>query len=391
LFLTPLLLLVGFMETIFWRGRECWPAAWILEAFKADPSTLYGPRYFQPAIDEVRIKILQEGNVDVLTLGSSRVTRFRATMFAPMEQRFLNAGLMVTNVSELVSFTSLFLDGKLPLPKVLIVGIDPWWMKKTDERENAKIPPAALLVQHDITVSPAAHLEAMRTFLSKVSIPWEIFRPDARTKDPFYGDNAIGLGAILNGNCYRADGSILSCEQITDYLKTGHYVDREKPPIIDRIRQRTMRFNPSSGVSWKKADKIIAALAALKAKGVEVYAFLPPFSTEADKALYEIKDLSTWYREYRTEFLQRLRAAGIICADVPSPALYGQSDDTMLDGFHAGDVLTTYIVEDLVKRAPAGSVLSRVDVPHLQQIRTGPGVIPIALDVPDSLRAAVGK
>lgn len=386
LFLAPLLLLVGFMEAIFWRGRECWPASWIRQEFKADPDTLYGPRYFQPAIDEVRLEILREGSVEVLALGSSRVTRFRATMFAPMETRFLNAGLMVTNVSELESFASLFLDGRLPLPKVIIVGIDPWWMKNLDEKSSPKLSPSELLAHPNATVSAAAHLEAMRTFLGNVNVPWGIFSPSHQPKDPFYGHNAIGLGAMLNGNCYRTDGSILSCEQIADYLATGHYVDRETPPIIERIRNRTMRFNPSSGVNWKKANRIIAALAALKAKGIEVYAFLPPFSTESDKALREIDELSTWYREYRVDFLQRLREAGIVTVDVPTPAIYGLSDDTMTDGFHASDFLMAYVVEDLVKQAPRDGVLGSVDLDHLRKIRTGPGVVPVALDVPPAMR-----
>jgi hypothetical protein len=77
--------------------------------------------------------------------------------------------------------------------------------------------------------------------------------------------------------------------------------------------------------------------------------------------------------------------AGIVCVDARSPATYGLTDDYMIDGFHPGDVFMTYVVEDLVRRAPAGSTLATVDLDHLRQLRQQPGVIPISLDPPPSL------
>ena len=120
-----------------------------------------------------------------------------------------------------------------------------------------------------------------------------------------------------------------------------------------------------------------------------MYGFLPPFSTECDEALQQADGLSDWYRDYRTEFLQRVNAAGIVCVDVRSPATYGLTDDYMIDGFHPGDVLMTHIVEDLVRRAPSGSTLSAIDLEHLRQLRQRTGVIPISLDPPPRLQPKV--
>jgi hypothetical protein len=237
-------------------------------------------------------------------------------------------------------------------------------------------------------LSPVAHLEAARRFLSQTVIPWQVLQPGFASKDKYYGYNAIGIGA-LSGNSYRSDCSVQNCSQMADYVKKGRYRDRETPPVIERIRTRTLRFGETPGIDWKGAGKIIAALEALQAKGVEVYAFLPPFSTECHEALQEAKGLSVWYEEYRTEFLRRMNAAGIVCIDVPSPETYGLTDEYMIDGFHAGDVLLTYVVEDMVKRAPAGSTLAAVDLNHLRALRQRPGAIPLCFDPPPALASKV--
>lgn len=381
----PLLLAAAFFETVFWRSRECWPAAWVLQAFERDARTLYGPRYFAPAIHEVRLARLAKGNVKIFALGSSRVTQFRAPMFVPMQDEFLNGGMMANSVPELLSAAALFTEGRLPAPRTVIVGIDPWWMK----RGSPDAPAQGFGVEGN-AVSAVAHLEAIRRFLARPLLPRQVLRPGFDHKDTFYGYEAIGLGA-LSGNAYRADGSVLNCAYIADFLKTHTYRDRETPPVITRIRNRGAHFRPTSGIDWERADKVIAALAALKAKGIEVYSFLPPFSTECDRELETAEGVSVWYSEYRTEFFQRVKAAGIVCVNVPSPVTYGLTDDYMIDGFHPGDVLMTYIVEDLARRAPAGSTLAALDLENLRQLRQRPGVIPISLDPPAALSAQAAR
>jgi hypothetical protein len=380
LLLLPFLLCAAFFETIFWRGRECWPSAWVLQAFDVDSHTLYGPRFFPPEIQEIRNGRLRSGNVKVFALGSSRVTQFRAQMFAPMEDGFLNGGLAVTSLPELLSAVALFTEDKVPAPKAIIVGIDPWWIKKGSSRS------ADPEKQRAGILSPVSHLEAMRRVLAQASIPWEVLQPGFTHKDKYYGDEAIGIGA-LSGNSYRSDCSVQNCSQMADYVKKGRYRDRETPPVIERIRTRTLRFGETPGIDWKGAGKIVTALESLKAKGIEVYTFLPPFSTECDEALQEAKGLSVWYGEYRTEFLQRLAAAGIVCVNVSSPKTYGLTDDYMIDGFHSGDVLLTYVVEDMVRQAPAGSTMAAVDLDRLRALRQRPGLIPLCFDPPPALAA----
>ena len=386
-FLAPLVLFAGFFEMIFWRARECWSTRRVIEALETDPQTLYGPRYFASNMEEIKRERLQSGRMQVVALGSSRVTQFRAPMFAPMEHEFLNAGLMATNTPELLSMIGFFTENKFSLPRVLIVGIDPWWIKKRPAPEIAnRWKDRSERIAS--TTAASAHVDAIRRFCSNFRVPWPVLWRSAAMKDSLYGYNAIGLGA-LSGNGYLADGSVLQSDYILDYIKTGRYVDREVPPVIERIRRRTHQFGATTGVDWTEVDRIIKALSALKSRGVEVYAFLPPFSIEADQELQKTSGLDTWYAEYREKVPLRLNAAGIVCVDLRSPATYGLADDYMIDGFHPGDVLMTYILEELVRRAAPHSVLSSVKVEQLRQLREGPGVIPISLHPPPGLRPSV--
>ena len=146
----------------------------------------------------------------------------------------------------------------------------------------------------------------------------------------------IGFGAYA-GNSYRADGSVVQTDHVRDYLRTRRYRDRETPPIIERVRTRTGQFEPSPGVDWAIAGQIIDRLVALQKAGIEVVAFLPPFSTETDAALREdrccfplvMRNIAASFAMARIE-----AAAGLLClADVPSPKTYGLTDDYMIDGF----------------------------------------------------------
>ncbi len=377
LFLLPALLFFGAFEALFWRTRECWPASWIIGAFARDPQTLYGPRYFAPKMHEVKLQILQRGGVEVFALGSSRVTQFRGLMLRPWEERLLNGGMLVSSAPELVAFGQRFLDGELPLPPILVVGIDPWWMKR-----GLKEPPVKEVAGDS---GGAAHIQAMRTALTRGKIPWSLLRPGVPLRDHLYGRNALGLGA-LSGNSYRADGSVLLTDWIIEYRRDGRYRDREIPPVIERIRAASHQFRATPGIDWEQAEMVIQMLVRLQARGCEVGVFLPPFSTEADRALRDSGQLSTWYAEYRTEFASRVEKAGLPCANVASPATYGLTDEYMIDGFHPGEVLITHVVEDLAARAAIGRRFSGLDRAHLQRLRQAPDVLPISLDPPPPAR-----
>ncbi len=385
-FLAPILLFGIFCELIFWRSRDCWPRKWVIEAFAKDPRTLYGPRYFAPDTYDIKLDILRKGKAEIVALGSSRVTQFRSEMFEPLGGEFFNAGLMARSTSEVCFLTSQFATGKLPTPKVMIIGIDLWWLKqKQGKSGSADSTPRA--EHRDNNLAAAAHIEAMRRLCTNFRVPLSILDPRARIEDPYYHYNAIGLGA-LSGNSFRADGSVLHAEYVIQYMKAGHYVDRETPPVIQQIRRHAEPWGPTTGLDITKAQRIVQALADLKAAGVEVFAFLPPLSTEADEALATMPETAAWYEQFNSDFVSMLGAADISVVHVRSPATYALPDDYMLDGFHPSDVLMARVVDDIVSHAPPQSYLKSVDLGRLQRLRENPKVIPLSLDPPPLPKAA---
>ncbi len=380
LFLAPVLLIGGFGELVLWRAREGWPPARVLVEWAKDPRTIYGPRFFTTNIVWIKGAMIREHRPQVITLGSSRVTQFRAPMFGPLEGSFYNAGHLVTGTSELEKVAALFLSGELPRPKAMIVGLDPWWMKIAPHRDQPEST-SEHLPEASPTISAAAHLEALRLFFSEPQFPPTLLWPGTAVRDAAYGHNAIGLGALA-GNGYRRDGSVLQTSMVQDYLRTRQYADRETPPVIERIRAHTHQFWVTEGLDWAQAERIVAVLRALRAAGMEVYVFLPPFSTEAETALTGDPALARWYAEYRTDLPQWLATEGFACANVRSPADFGMTDEAMMDGFHPGDVLMTHVLEALIRQAPPVSVLASIPVAGLQQLRQAPGVVPIALNPP---------
>jgi hypothetical protein len=262
----------------------------------------------------------------------------------------------------------------------MIVGLDPWWMKITTDQAEPETA-ASRDTEASPSISAAAHLEALRLFFAKPHFPPALLRPSSPVVEPGSGRPAIGLGALA-GNGYRQDGSVLQSNVVEDYLRTRQYRDRETPPVIERIRGHSHQFAPTPGLDWKQAERIIAALRKLRAAGTEVYVVLPPFSKEADAALSIDPALSRWYAEYRQDLPHRLTVEGFVCANTRTPADYGMTDEAMMDGFHPGDVLVTWILGNLIIQAPRGSLLATVPLEVLGKLREAPGVVPVALDPP---------
>ena len=78
----------------------------------------------------------------------------------------------------------------------------------------------------------------------------------------------------------------------------------------------------------------------------------------------------------------RLKEAGINCLSVSSAKDYGLDDRYMFDGIHAGEIYVSYIVEDLVRHAPRGSLLATIDLDYLSNLRAKDHISPLSFDGP---------
>jgi hypothetical protein len=377
LFLSPLLLIAATIEFVWWQAGDSWPVEKALAAQQryAD-ETLYGRGYFSQQFGLYKLAGIRHKRPLILAVGSSRVMQIRDFMFTPLDGHFYNAGGMLRNAFDLNWLANAFVKRNLPIPKVIIVGLDPWWL-----RANRGL--RTWLTDEDEAFSFIAHYEAMRGIGNRWGLGDLVDSILLPSKSPYFNYHAIGSAARKHGHGFRKDGSRqYSPKMLLEYLKNPRYVDRETPPAIDRIHQLRSQFTIPIIRDNKRVQLILKSLLMMQEIGIEVYAFMPPFSSEAFKALDESVELRLWWQYYKNDFANLLKENGIDVIPVSQPADLGLSDLYMIDGFHASEVYMAYIINTLVENAHSSSYLKKIARENLtDQIKHAP--IPLAFKIPN--------
>ena len=373
LFALPLLCIIAALEWMLWHTGDSLPAAQIHNQQAQRADTLYGRGYFSQQFNVYKVAGIRLRRPTILVIGSSRVMQFRDLMFAPLQREFYNAGGMLQNAFDLRAFSEMVVEGKIPPPRILIVGIDPWWIKKGYGETT-------WLYDLDEVYSPAAHVSVLRRILSSGSQLGDLvadYRLPARTPSGHLG---VGSLARRNSSGFRTDGSMQPPQDVLlDYVKSPGYLDRETPPVIQRIIRHGKPFSLPATVDKAQVQLIVDSLATLKNMGVEVYAFSPPFSSAAFAALQQDEELAPWWRYYTESLPRSLKRQGIEVISIQRPADLGLDDRFMLDGFHPSEVFIAQVVRRLLELAPAASPLQGVDRTLLGQ-RVDNAALPLSLE-----------
>ncbi|HTF55936.1 MAG TPA: hypothetical protein VK661_01595 [Planctomycetota bacterium] len=370
-FLVPLALAAAPFEIILWRSGECWPARRAADAMSKDGRALYMRRYFSQQFTLYKAEMIRRRSPDLVILGSSRVWQFRSFMFHPIEERAFNAGGLTQSVRDLESYADWVLRGKIPRPRVVILGVDPWWVKRAEGDT-----PVDRNREWDEGYRPVAHFDGIRNMILGGRIPWSLVLH--RPKSISENFHPLGLAAVQDGVGFRNDGSYFCGEAILEESGTTRAF-RDRLGVAGHILAMTSQFTPSPGIDWSRVDRLVESLRRLRAAGIEIHLFLPTFSEEAATAFRTSPGLGTWWNEYVESFPAFMAKAGFPCLKALTPSTYGLDDTCMIDGYHPGELLVSYIVEDLIRRAPAGSLLSKLDIGHLKYLRTREGAMPLAL------------
>ncbi len=387
LFLTPLVLGALAFELAMYRTRESWPIEKVLTAESKLPGeSIWGRANFSQQYNLSKSGMIRRRRPRIVALGSSRVMEFRAFMFHPYEDSFYNGGGMIQNVNDLAAYARQVEDGRLPRPQVVLLGIDSWWITEM----AAAVEEASWLdAQEDDVYSFAAHVEAARNLIrtGKSSFPWRVFRETPAS--PFYNYHAFGIAAAAAGIGERySDGSFVYTPQLVDFIKRPAYRDRLAQPVLDQVKRHIASFQPSSHLDSRRTRVLLDALSSLKAMGIEVYAFEPPFSSAVLQALNESQPLAGFWSEYKNDLLAQLKEQGIECLPVGNAQDFGLDDRYMLDALHPGEIFDSYIIEELVRRAPPGSLLSSIDLTYVANLRKKDDAIPLSFYPP---RGVIGS
>jgi hypothetical protein len=375
LFALPLLLVWGGLEAALWRTAESWPADQVLAAqAAAGGESLYGRGFFSQQFNLYKRGAIAARKPEILVVGSSRVMQFRAQMFPG--HSFYNGGGLLQNLGDLVALARILREERLPRPKVMIVGIDPWWMSFgastrswLDDRNEAA---------HQFS----GHVNALRALLRDRQFPWRAALTGTARTSPVFGYRAFGVQALEVGAGERgSDGSHLYTASILEYLEKPVYRDRESPPMIDRVPTGRVPFTPSDGLDPGLVTSALLALRELSAMGIETQVYLPPVSSALAAALSASPRHGRWWREYREEFPRALRQAGFVVTGPARPVDDGLDDRYMFDGVHPSEVMVARAVAGMVRAAQPGGVLGALDAAALEALAAR-AELPLAFERP---------
>jgi hypothetical protein len=380
LFCVPLLLIICFFEFALFRAGESWPVSSVahLQLHGGTSPTLFARLLFSEHFPLYKYTMLALKHPKILIFGTSRVMQVRDFMFHPLEQVFYNAGGMIQSVYDVETYARLIQQGATTTPEVIIIGADPWWMKQGPLR--ARLYPGAM---RDETTFLAGHVEAARRLLRIRTFPWDALLTGAPRRTSYYGYQAIGAAAIYYEGGFRDDGSLqLTPEIILESIRDPRHQDRGRPPIIDRITQQKMEFEPPTVIDPVRLTVFVDALARLQQLGVEVYVFLPPFS---DRVTAVWENSATWadfWYAYRGKLPAQLHAAGIFCLPLSVPTQDGFDDQYMYDGYHPSEIYVAAIMKQILQHVPRDSFLRQVDLAHLEALLSRDHISPLSFEIP---------
>lgn len=365
------------MEIALWKTGDAWsPRSALIHQQQSTTESIYGPRFFSDQFNIYKLSGIRYRQPSILSLGSSRVMQIRDMMFHPLEKEFYNGGGLLRNAFDLHAFADMLIREELPLPKVLIVGIDPWWLRTHYGKTTWLDDP-------DERFSFAGHVEAFRQILKKRAFA-QVLAATSSLKSPGFGYATIGTYARIEGTGFRKDGSSLYPSKVFwEFVEAPVYIDRESPSIIDRIRMTKREFSLPATIDEHRVRLTLEALVRIKNKGVEVYAFMPPFSTEAYAALENSDGLREWWTYYTHVFPKALRKRDIMVAPVSHPIQFDLDDTSMFDGWHPSEVYIAHLVKNLIQNAPNSSYLKKVALADLTT-RIKNAAIPLAFNLPDT-------
>lgn len=361
LFGLPILVLVFSAEVYLWRAGDSYPVLLALEKQKyAEGELLYGRSYLSQQFGIYKAAAIRFYRPKILALGSSRVMQFRKEMFFPAGDDFYNAGGMVRSAHQLRHYVSAIREGQFPRPRVVIVGLDPWWLKPSADK-------SVRWDQRDAAFSFAAHVEAYRRLFKRLVKGQGLDNVASNALSPYLHIPAIGSLARMRGNGFRRDGSRqYSPAMLLEFRKYPLYVDRENPPVIERVKNGLARFGGNQDLSGEQTEELIRAMIELRSTGIEVHALFPPVSTEVFAALNE--KAHRWWLYYRNKLPKVLANHDIVVTSVLHPGELGKNDLFMIDGFHASEVLVAAILEQIIRHSRTDSLLRAIDRDALSQM-----------------------
>ena len=330
----PALVLLLAEAVLQWSG-EIWPVERVLAYQRTHPEALF-LRATDQAFYAYKWRAIVERRPRILVAGSSRTMKFRAGMFGDRAGDFYNAGGILNSLRDAHDLSMLLPTSRAP--EVLLLGVDLWWL-------NDLVAPTYRF-ESEIAKGTGIdeHILAIRWLLAEPrSLAAEALSMARGESSP-----AIGISARERGGGFRIDGSFKSRVPAPQSESEWRFVDRETPPIIDRVRGAYANFPPAERVSSERLALLDRTLARLHERHVTVVGYLPPFASEVVAALRSDPRHARFWAEFRRVVPDVFRRHGFAIVDASETAAFGMDDRAMSDGEHAEETFQVHVLKALV-------------------------------------------
>ena len=345
--LPGVLLLVA--EAVLQRSGEVWPLRAVFAYQRAHPASLY-LRATDQAFYPYKYRGILEKRPSILVAGSSRTMKFRAEMFGDRADSFYNAGGMINSVRDAHDFSVSLPSSREP--RLLLLGVDVWWF-------NDQVPPVYSFVAEVAkdTGGFDEHVIAARWLLQHPSR----FAGEALALFRASGSQAIGIGARERGGGFRPDGSFKSYWPTPRSEDEWRFVDRETPPVIERVMNASENFRPANGLSPDRVSLLDVVLARLQERRILVIGYLPPFSSDVLARLGSDPRHARIWSDFRRTIPDLFRRRGFPVIDASDASSFGMDDRVMSDGMHAEETFHVRVLKTLLADARVRAALPGAD------------------------------
>jgi len=337
-------LLVIITELQMYRLGENLPIEQVFKRQKGDENVQFMRGILSQDYNFYKYYGIKDFHSEILVIGSSRVMKFRQLIFSP-EFSFYNGGGIAQSAHDLIQLAEDFRSGNIHPPKVLIVGLDPWWFKLDYEPKKSWLTEKTMIDHaYDLKGRPSIYYNY---YIS-------LFAGRFQKNDP----NNLGIYAQHEEAGFRLNGSkSIEPQIVNEYLKNPRFLDRETPPINVRIQEGLTNKFTFSPPDTTLIEKTVLALATLDEQIDDVVIYFPPFSGESYNLLEKSQIHSEWWNWYNQYFYTALSNKFDCVIPVESPLDYGLPDDYFIDGIHPSEV---FVAKQMLKYSAKSDILGAI-------------------------------
>lgn len=279
-----------------------------------------------------RLELIKEIKPDIVAVGSSRVGQFK-------QKFFKNSFVAAANAGNSLAETHYFIEEMIKnhKPKLVILGIDPWWF-------NKKMPNNKYLSyqqNNGKNISSTKIFNALKIFASNPLFFSNQLITHQTTENPYTTIPSLGFRAIAKSNGSFSDGSYLYFSTLSGISPAE---DKNFNNSKERIRQEMFPFFYGEELYYPRIKEFYSLLALLKQNKIQVLILTTPLSpTIYDALINEKKEDFAWLQKF-DEFAKKNKIFHFL-----NPHKIQTIDCEFYDGFHGGDVAYARILEKISK------------------------------------------